>query len=278
MASLRRLLNSPFWICCLTLPDGRRTNRSTKTSDRRLANRLADEWQTAATKAREGRLVEGQARKILNDILVQIRQEPLRNETVDSFFRQWLRGKGDGNTASRYSGTVDRFLDHLDGKRNAPLAEIGHQEILGFMDKRAGVAPKTLSVDVRTLSAAFNVARKLGLVMANPVERALAIRPIAVQSSRGDTFSAEQVKALVDAAEGAWKTLVLLGYYTGARLSDCANMKWQCVDFVQGVLDFTAKKTGTRVVVPMHPVLEAHLQRLASTDQPEIFLCPSARF
>jgi integrase len=274
MASLRRLDNSPYWVACFTLPDGRRTNRSTKTSDRRLANRLADEWQTAAAKAREGVLVEAQTRKVFDEIRSHVGQEPLRSQTVESFFRQWLNGKGDGSTPRRYSGTVDRFLADLNGKRNAPLAEIGHQEILGFMEKRAGVAPKTLSTDLRSLAAAFNVARKLGLVMANPVDHALAIHPIAVQSSHREIFSPNQVKALVDAADGDWKTMILLGYYTGARLSDCANMKWQNVDFVQGVLDFTARKTGTRVVVPIHPVLEAQLQRLASTDRPETFLCP----
>jgi hypothetical protein len=62
VACLRRLDNSPYWIACLTLPNGRRTNRSTKTSDRRLANRLADKWQAAANKAREGLFVEAQAR------------------------------------------------------------------------------------------------------------------------------------------------------------------------------------------------------------------------
>ena len=177
MASLRRLLNSPFWICCLTLPDRRRTNRSTKTSDRRLAQRLADEWQAAANKAREGRFVQNQARKILNEILCHVGHEPLPSDTVESFFRQWLSGKGDGNTARRYLGTVDQFLEHLGSRKNAPLEEIGHQEILGFMEKRAGVAPKTLSTDLRTLSAAFNLAGKLGLMESNPVERALAIRP-----------------------------------------------------------------------------------------------------
>ena len=275
MASLRRLLNSPFWICCLTLSNGQRTNRSTKTSDRRLAQRLTDEWQTAANKAREGRFVQNQARKILNEILCHVGQEPLPSETVESFFRQWLAGKGDGNTARRYSGTVDQFLDYLGSKKNEPLADIGHQEILGFMEKRAGVAPKTLSVDLRTLSGAFNVARKLELVLANPVDHALAIRPLVVSSSRRECFEPDQIAALLQSAQGDWKTMVLLGYYTGARLSDCANMKWQNVDLVQGVLDFTTQKTGTRVVVPIHPVLASHLERLASTDRPETFLCPA---
>ena len=121
MASLRRLPNSPFWIARLTLPCGTRTNRSTKTSDRRLAQRLADEWQDAVDEAQAGRFVESQARRVLNDILVQAGEEPLCADTVESFLHRWLEGKGTGGTARRYSATVDQFLAHLGQKKQAFL-------------------------------------------------------------------------------------------------------------------------------------------------------------
>ncbi len=125
MASLRRLKNSPYLVACFTLPDGRRTNRSTKTSDRRVAQRLADEWQAAATKARGGHFVETQARAVLNDILNRVGQELMPSETVDAFLRQWLAGK-DGNTARRYGGTIKNFLDHINGKSHAALSAVNH--------------------------------------------------------------------------------------------------------------------------------------------------------
>jgi integrase len=279
MASIRRLKSSPYLVACFTLPDGRRTNRSTKTSDRRLAQRLADEWQTAATKAREGHFVEAQARAVLNDILDKVGQKLIPTETVDSFLSQWLAGK-DGNTARRYGGTIKNFVDYLDGKKHAAISAIDHNDIVGFLESReqAGVAPKTLSVDLGTLGAAFNVARRLGLVMANPVERAQAIRPIAVQSSRRECFSSGEVSTLLDAAEGDWKTMILLGYYTGARLGDCARLRWADVNLAEGVIDFVPQKTrrkNKRVVVPIHPNLLSHLNRCASSDLPEIYLCPS---
>jgi integrase len=279
MASLRRLSNSPFWIACITLPDGTRTNRSTKTTDRRIAQRLTDDWQTAADRARNGRFVEHQARAVLNDILTCVGQDSLGNDTVESFLRRWLEGKGNGGTARRYRSTVEAFLAHLGAKQNAMPTAITHDDIRSFIEcrEKAGVAPKTISVDVRTLGAAFNLARKLGLVMFNPVERALALHPIVVESSRRDCFSPEQVKALVESAAGDWKTAVLLGYYTGARLGDCAKMRWDNVDFARGVIDFEPQKTmrkSKRVVVPLHPNLLAHLEELAS-DRPETFLCPS---
>jgi integrase family protein with SAM-like domain len=218
MASLRRIPNSPFWVCSFTLPDGRRTSRSTKTSDRRTALRLAEEFQAAADKAREGLLVEHQARTILNDILVIVGQNPMPNETVESFLRAWLAGKT-GNTARRYAATVERLLEHLSDKKLASLTAVGHQDILAFIEKReqAGVAPKTLSVDVHTLQGAFNLARKLGLVTANPVERALAMKPIVVESSRRECFSSQQVSALLAVADGDWKTSLGQNPHAAAR-------------------------------------------------------------
>jgi integrase len=278
--SLRRLRNSPYWIACLTLPDGKRTNRSTKTANRKLAQRLANEWQTAAAKAREGAFVEAQARKVLNEILSHVGQDSLPHETAESFFRQWMTGKGEGNTARRYASTVEKFLESIGHKRHARLDAIGHQEVLNFIATRdeEGVAPKTLVVDVRTIGAAFNVARKLGLITFNPVERALTIRPIAAESSHRGIFSEEQVATLINAAQGEWKTLILLGYYTGARLGDCAKMQWGCVDFARGVIDFVPEKTrrkNKRVVVPLHPILLAHLQALSMSAEPATFLCPN---
>jgi integrase len=278
--TLRRLRNSPYWIACLTLPDGKRTNRSTKTTDRKLAQRLANEWQMAATQAREGAFVEAQARKVLNEILAHVGQDSIPHETAESFFRQWMAGKSEGNTARRYASTVEKFLESIGHKRHGRLDAIGHQEVLNFIATREeeGVAPKTLVVDVRTIGAAFNVARKLGLIAFNPAERALTIRPIAAESSHRGIFSEEQVAALINAAQGEWKTLILLGYYTGARLGDCAKMQWGCVDIARGVIDFVPEKTrrkNKRIVVPLHPVLLAHIQAFPISVEPEAFLCPT---
>ena len=74
--------------------------------------------------------------------------------------------------------------------------------------------------------------------------------------------------------------MILLGYYIGARLNDCANMKWENVDLTKNVITYYQKKTRKQkrgdgpVVVPLHPDLQAHLLSIASNDT-EVFLCPS---
>ena len=81
---------------------------------------------------------------------------------------------------------------------------------------------------------------------------------------------------LLDSAPSTdWKTLILIGYFTGARLRDCAEMIWDNVNLASDVIAYTQQKTNKRVVVPLHPDLEAHLSALASTDSPEAHLCPT---
>jgi integrase len=166
------------------------------------------------------------------------------------------------------------------GKRSRNLiGAVTHKDILGFIESRATaeIASKTISVDVKALNTAFNLARRLGIRTDNPVEKALAIKPMIIQSSEKECFQPNQVSLLLKHATGDWKTMVLLGCFTGARLGDCANMRWANVNFEKCVIDFQPQKTrknNARVVVPMHPDLENHLMTLASTDT-DGFLCPS---
>ena len=67
----------------------------------------------------------------------------------------------------------------------------------------------------------------------------------------------------------------MLGYFTGARLEDCAKMLWDNVNFDRKIIDFVASKSSVRAVIPMTDQLEAHLDSIASTDDPNPHLCPT---
>ncbi len=75
-------------------------------------------------------------------------------------------------------------------------------------------------------------------------------------------------------ADQEWKTLILLAYFTGARLGDCCRMTWANVNQTAGTLTFTQSKTHKNLEVPLHPELLSHLESLASTDKPEVYVMP----
>ncbi len=279
MASLRRIPGSRYWIACITRADGTRTNISTKTTDRSLAKKVAERYQEVEDKARAGTLVTAQVKKVFNEVLERTGEEQLSTETVENFLREWLKSKTNPGTAERYKHTVSLFLASLGKKKDALLTSVGHKDVVTFIESRREslAAPKTILVDVKTLNTAFNLARKLGHIQTNPVEKALALHPIETVSSEKDCFRQDQVAALVAAAEGDWRTATLLGFYTGARLGDCANMTWANINFEDGVIDYVPQKTRKkkkRVVVPMHSELRSHLQALRESVH-ALQLCPS---
>ena len=54
------------------------------------------------------------------------------------------------------------------------------------------------------------------------------MRPPREVCSERDVFIPEEVQKPFEAARGVkWQTLILLGYFAGARLSDCARMTWE---------------------------------------------------
>jgi integrase len=76
-----------------------------------------------------------------------------------------------------------------------------------------------------------------------------------------------EMERLLELAAGEWRTLFLLGIYTGMRLGDCATLRQSEVDLLRGVIVRIPMKTARRrsrpVVVPVHvalrPVLEEAL-------------------
>ena len=45
-----------------------------------------------------------------------------------------------------------------------------------------------------------------------------------------DLFTEDDAKKLIDTAEGEWKTLLRIAYYTGMRLTKAATLRWDVVD------------------------------------------------
>jgi integrase/recombinase XerD len=86
--------------------------------------------------------------------------------------------------------------------------------------------------------------------------------------SRKQPFTVEQVRKLLDAADDEWKGAILAGYTTGARLGDVVNLRWEDIDFEQGVLTFVQRKTQTEVVIGLHPDFRTFLESLAAREGP----------
>jgi integrase len=277
MASVHRRPNSKYFHAAFRTSDGALVLRSTKCTERAKALAAAFEFERAAKLAGAGNLVEAQARKIVADIMERAgTEETLRAPTIKAYFDQWIAAKKAVKSAAtdvRYSGTVDKFFDSMGDRVKRPLTALTPRDVERFMADRVKekLSPSTVCLAVKVIRMALNHARRQGLITTNPAE-AVEL-PKATGGERG-TFAPEEVKLLVDTAKDDWKTLILLAYYTGARLSDCCRMTWADVDLTAKTLTYTQSKTGEKVTLPIHNALLTHLEGLAGTDKPEVFIMP----
>lgn len=278
MASLWKHPESKYWVACYTDRDGKQVKRSTKQTKRKEALTIALELERVEQQARRGTVTTLQIQKVLNDLVEKTTGDTIMTPSVEKYFKDWLVGikaKNSEATAERYRHTVDLFLKHLKDKAKLPMTAITSAHIEAFLSERLGegVAPKTASVDVKTLNAAFNRAERYAVILKNPVP---AVELPKVVSSEREMFTPDEVKKLLDAAGGykeEWFTLILMGFYTGARLGDCATMKWENVDFRDRVLTYEQRKTAKKVRVPLVEELHDHLHTIREFVESE-YICP----
>jgi integrase len=276
MASVTRRSKSRFWYACYTSRDGRQVKKSTKTEDKASALRMAIEWERVERLSRDGLASTFQFQQVVSKVSREVMGEALPCPTVASYFAEWLevtKRRVTERSALRYAHTADLFLKSLGTVAQQPLRALTPRHIERFMVARqdAGVAPKTLIVDVKTLSAALGRAQRFGYLDLNPVP---AVRLPRDTSSEREVFTPEEVHKLVAAAPDLdWQTLILLGYYLGARQGDCVRLTWDHVNAERGVIVYEQRKTGKKVVVPIHFELLRHLDHV-STFHAQGPLCP----
>ncbi len=277
MASVWKHPNSTFWSACYRDKDGKRIKRSTKLTDRRKALAVALELERVEQLARRGTVSTLQIQKLFNDVVEKATGDTILTPSVEKYLKDWLtnvKAKNSVGTAERYGHTVDLFLKYLADKKQLPMTGITSAHVEGFMSARLkdGVAPKTAIVDVKTLSSAFHRAERYALILKNPVT-AVEL-PKAVSSER-EMFTHEEVAKLLDTVgfKSEWFTLILMGYFTGARLGDCATMKWSNVNFQDHVLTYEQRKTDKVVRVPLGEDLYEHLNTMREFVDGD-YICP----
>jgi integrase len=272
-------LRSPFWYACYTDALGRRVKKSTGLTAKSKAMEMARALQKASDEARRGALTEARTRELLSEVLQSVNGEGLHVFTVEQWFEHFVNQKKKSRAAAtgkRHEQTMREFMEFLGHRAKLNIAAITSRDIASFRDHRhsLGLAPATVNIDVAILSAAFNAALRQGHVSVNPC---LAIEPLKNKPQRKGVFTPEQIAALLKTAQGHWRGLVLIGFYSGQRLLDCANLRWRDVDLVSDIktIRFQVRKTGAEIVTVVHPSLENYLLSLSAPETDDAFLFPT---
>ncbi|MFN0128008.1 MAG: tyrosine-type recombinase/integrase [Verrucomicrobiales bacterium] len=274
MASLWKRPNSKFWTACFTAADGRQLKRSTGTTERRRAEKLAEQYERAARVKRTAT----QMRRVITDLHREITGEDAPTSTVEAFVKGWLERKkpevGD-STYRYYEGQAKRFLEWLGDRATADLAEITRTDITAYRNALAGrLTGKTVNHSIQAVRSLFKEARRDGFVVDDPTEFVEAVRQ--KDETRRRPFTMKELQAVIAVANDEWRSIILFGLYTGQRLSDIAALTWAGIDLERDEIRLVTRKTGRRQILPIAAPLRQHIEGLPSSDDPNAPVHPEA--
>src|SRR5262245_7490632 len=223
MSSLHRQKGRPFWFCAYRSADGKQHFKSTGTSNKAEAQLICDKIGKGAKRARKRTLTADAAREIVEAAVKELMEESgdtLPTYTCRQFFNSWLvevESEGSESTLLRYRGIVDKFLAFLGHKSDKTMSHIGAEDIAGFRDSlAAATSAGNVNTYLKVLRVVFGKAVKRGVISKSP---ALQVDKLSSRDKHERrAFKLDELKKLLEVADAEWKTMILVGTYTGLRL------------------------------------------------------------
>ncbi len=248
--------------------------RSLKTTDRKLAER---------------RLAE------LRQQVGNLSQQEDRNVGFVELAHRWLetvQHTVKPSTVDRRRRCIKALAPYF---RSLTVRNITRRHCESWLTERGGnIAPQTFAHELDTMRAVFNYAINLGLILASPckdIKRRKIVSKLIQVPSRDEFHrlvlaireSDGRVSSQVKAKEGA--DLVELLAYSGCRLDEARNLRWQDVSFEHRRITITGGDRGTKNhefrTVPMtdalHRLLESMRRERTTNPTDLLFSIKSAR-
>ena len=282
MAFLYKRAGSANWYVRFELPDGTPKERSTKTTSRKQAEVICATLDRTLACALKGVLTVDRAREVITagvqDIYLAAHSEQFPDKSIRDYAKTWLASKAIEATASthnRYQYAVQHWLTYLGPRAERPISIIATSDLLEFRNHLAKVASaNTVNLTIKVLRALFSSAVMQNLVTRNPASAVKKV-PLEREGVRRRPFQVPEIQRVLAAAKDSdWYGMVLLGLYTGGRLSDLAALTWRNIDLDERKLVFTAQKTGKHMELPLIQVAQQYLTDRASTDNLDELLFP----
>jgi integrase len=260
MAFLWKHPESKYFMARFVDLNGKRRNRSTRSTNRKEAQKIADAYEAATRKRRTAQ----QVREVITELHEEITGEKFPSQTFRYFAEAWLDRKQpevSEATSVSYQKTVSKFTAFLLERADADITEITSDDILRFRNHEAKtLTPKTVNRYLKCLRMLFKAARQDKVITENPSEFVSATKKATTKARR--PFTIAELQSLMVAADDEWKSMIRFGLYTGQRLGDIARLKWGNIDLVKGEIRLVAQKTNKSSVLPIAAPLKQHIQSL----------------
>jgi integrase len=274
MASVWKHPLSKYWTACFRDLAGKQRRITTKETDRKTAERLAEEFETAVRTKRTLR----QAQVVLDRLHQEISGVAVQRKTVRAYCAEWLATK-EPETAPRtqvfYRTSTAKFIAFLGERADIPLSELTKGDIVAYRNSLAkSLSARTANHDLKVVRMLFKAAERDELIDHNPAEFVNTVRQRTSSDKR--PFTLAEIQAILSIADPEWQSLIRFGFYTGQRLGDLVALRWSNIDSARGEIRFVTAKTGRRMIIPLSEGLRIHIASLTLSDKTDAVIHPRA--
>lgn len=212
-----------------------------------------------------------EAEKFLASFIPQPKQKskpvPLLKQTsikLSSFFEEYKTYVSNTYSVNYLKkAVVPSFVSLQKHLPDIPLKNISARDLDHYISSIASKSKYAASMYYRTLKAAFNKAVVWNYIEINPFSK---IKTPKTPTSLPVFISEAELIQILDKVENQLhKDIFTTAYYTGMRLNELLNMKWDWIDFNQNLIitknsEQFLTKTKQERIIPIHPRIDQILK------------------
>jgi len=205
---ISKVYKGNYYIYYTNLETGKRTKKTTKTKNQREANK-------------ELELFKRRYYNNIGDLKIR------RISELNTYYKQYKNLDFRPRTLELYYLAFKKLITVLGDKE---LRKIIFLDMDRFKAILAGTMKEnSVNIYLRTLKAAFNFAKKAGLIDYNPMD---GIKMIKVDEKERLCFEKEDMDKLINCLDLPYlKRMVKFNLETGVRVGELVNIQWNDVDF-----------------------------------------------
>ena len=290
MATVFKMPGRPFWFAQITGADGTRLPRkSTKTTSKRDAVKIANDWESeerkkaeegivetrqthrafarivenAARLAEDGKLTIDRAEEMIRD-LRRLANPKFSEITVSDYWSKWIGRREkevSESTSNNQKHALKKWETAMPDAMARPVTELTPESIRGglaaMQTGTGAIATSTAGNYLSTLKEVLDAAIEERLLETNPA-RTRAVKQAKKSTATKATekvgpFTLDEVRKLIAEATDEWQGMILFGFHTGLRMMDIAELG--AVNLDGATLIRRSDKTETQTRTPLHPQL-----------------------
>lgn len=254
--ALYKRTRSNFWWFQIWLPGRKRVRKSTGTTDKAKAAAIEHTFSMAF-----GKQTTPARLHAMIDAVCGEERPGLPIGAIWDTYTRWMKSSGKTTaevTLRKRRNAVERFLkwtqESWPAAKNAEDVDRKVASAYASALAEEGGKGKTRQNIIGDLGTIWEGLRRVTDDLQNPWP---LVRPEANDSERGQPFSREQEKAVLDAVNDKhpnWKLPCLIARWTGLRYSSIAGLKWKEVDLAAGVIRHTPPKTARHEIAVVLPL------------------------